>query len=181
MLRPKQNVCHSAEHTADSWKIYFFILISNFTEVCTHWQLVNISSENGMAPSRHQATARTNVDEHQWYHMASIGHSVLTGNTVLLAKYLLHNFYHMIFQNMKTHNSNTHNLKYLQHLKNVSFWFQRIVNPITILYIYLGSLGKFHPFNLYRYVSVKRTPGGHLNKKDGLTRYGDSHVKDKTS
>ena len=25
------------------------------------------------------------------------------------------------------------------------------------------------------------TPGGCLNKKDGLTRYGDSHVKDKTS
>ena len=24
-------------------------------------------------------------------------------------------------------------------------------------------------------------PGGCLNKKDGLTRYGDSHVKDKTS
>ena len=24
-------------------------------------------------------------------------------------------------------------------------------------------------------------PGGHLNNKDGLTRYGDSHVKDKTS
>ena len=24
-------------------------------------------------------------------------------------------------------------------------------------------------------------PGGHLNKKDGLTRYGNSHVKDKTS
>ena len=23
--------------------------------------------------------------------------------------------------------------------------------------------------------------GGRLNKKDGLTRYGDSHVKDKTS
>ena len=23
--------------------------------------------------------------------------------------------------------------------------------------------------------------GGHLNKKDGLTRYGNSHVKDKTS
>ena len=29
-------------------------------------------------------------------------------------------------------------------------------------------------FNNYR-------PGGRLNKKDGLTRYGDSHVKDKTS
>ena len=26
-----------------------------------------------------------------------------------------------------------------------------------------------------------RMPGGRLNKKDGLTRYGDSHVKDKTS
>ena len=24
-------------------------------------------------------------------------------------------------------------------------------------------------------------PGGRLNKKDGLTRYGDSYVKDKTS
>ena len=28
---------------------------------------------------------------------------------------------------------------------------------------------------------VMQTPGGRLNKKDGLTRYGDSHVKDKTS
>ena len=28
---------------------------------------------------------------------------------------------------------------------------------------------------------VKRGPGGRLNKKDGLTRYGDSHVKDKTA
>ena len=27
----------------------------------------------------------------------------------------------------------------------------------------------------------RNTPGGRLNKKDGLTRYGDSHVKDKTS
>ena len=26
-----------------------------------------------------------------------------------------------------------------------------------------------------------REAGGRLNKKDGLTRYGDSHVKDKTS
>ena len=29
--------------------------------------------------------------------------------------------------------------------------------------------------------SQKRELGGRLNKKDGLTRYGDSHVKDKTS
>ena len=28
---------------------------------------------------------------------------------------------------------------------------------------------------------ISKHPGGRLNKKDGLTRYGDSHVKDKTS
>ena len=28
---------------------------------------------------------------------------------------------------------------------------------------------------------VTSHPGDRLNKKDGLTRYGDSHVKDKTS
>ena len=28
---------------------------------------------------------------------------------------------------------------------------------------------------------LRRGPGGRLNKKDGPTRYGDSHVKDKTS
>ena len=27
----------------------------------------------------------------------------------------------------------------------------------------------------------RQSSGGRLNKKDGLTRYGDSHVKDKTS
>ena len=31
------------------------------------------------------------------------------------------------------------------------------------------------------YCKTVLTPGGRLNKKDGLTRYGDSHVKDKTS
>ena len=28
---------------------------------------------------------------------------------------------------------------------------------------------------------IKGGPGGRLNKKDSLTRYGNSHVKDKTS
>ena len=28
---------------------------------------------------------------------------------------------------------------------------------------------------------LQQYSGGRLNKKDGLTRYGDSHVKDKTS
>ena len=35
----------------------------------------------------------------------------------------------------------------------------------------------------YMYIQVKKvgSTGGRLNKKDGLTRYGNSHVKDKTS
>ena len=28
---------------------------------------------------------------------------------------------------------------------------------------------------------ISNVSGGRLNKKDGLTRYGDCHVKDKTS
>ena len=28
---------------------------------------------------------------------------------------------------------------------------------------------------------VRKSPGGRLNKKDRLSRYGDSHVKDKTA
>ena len=34
---------------------------------------------------------------------------------------------------------------------------------------------------MYINMATKRKPGGRLNKKDGLTRYGNSHVKDKTS
>ena len=30
-------------------------------------------------------------------------------------------------------------------------------------------------------ISMYKETGGRLNKKDGLTRYGNSHVKDKTS
>ena len=40
-----------------------------------------------------------------------------------------------------------------------------------------------HQFQLQKY-NIRFTiesPGGRLNKKDGLTRYGNSHVKDKTS
>ena len=36
-------------------------------------------------------------------------------------------------------------------------------------------------FNNYVCSASHMRPGGRLNKKDGLTRYGDSHVKDKTS
>ena len=33
----------------------------------------------------------------------------------------------------------------------------------------------------FQFIAPRKPPGGRLNKKDGLTRYGDSHVKDKTS
>ena len=33
----------------------------------------------------------------------------------------------------------------------------------------------------YEVKNTKKWSGGRLNKKDGLTRYGYSHVKDKTS
>ena len=35
--------------------------------------------------------------------------------------------------------------------------------------------------HIYHIVKPRLASGGRLNKKDGLTRYGDSHVKDKTS
>ena len=35
--------------------------------------------------------------------------------------------------------------------------------------------------NKERATRISVTPGGRLNKKDGLTKCGDSHVKDKTS
>ena len=38
-----------------------------------------------------------------------------------------------------------------------------------------------HDTLMSAYVENISQPGGRLNKKDGLTRYGNSHVKDKTS
>ena len=35
--------------------------------------------------------------------------------------------------------------------------------------------------NQFIEIELLNCAGGRLNKKDGLTRYGDSHVKDKTS
>ena len=35
--------------------------------------------------------------------------------------------------------------------------------------------------SVYTLPADNPAPGGRLNKKDGLTRYGDSHVKDKTA
>ena len=43
-----------------------------------------------------------------------------------------------------------------------------------------GGTGAYEPIYLQFFANPKQ-PGGRLNKKDGLTRYGDFHVKDKTS
>ena len=43
------------------------------------------------------------------------------------------------------------------------------------------SQSQIHKVNLHSVCLIYQLPGGRLNKKDGLTRYGDSHVKDKTS
>ena len=42
---------------------------------------------------------------------------------------------------------------------------------------------QMEPESIFKWVNLQlfSLTGGHLNKKDGLTRYGDSHVKDKTS
>ena len=37
------------------------------------------------------------------------------------------------------------------------------------------------PQKLWYGIETEQKAGGCLNKKDGLTRYGDSHIKDKTS
>ena len=43
------------------------------------------------------------------------------------------------------------------------------------------SMITYENVNLTKTWPRKHRAGGRLNKKDGLTRYGDSHVKDKTS
>ena len=45
----------------------------------------------------------------------------------------------------------------------------------------LASIREIVRFVLQIFFITEMKSGGRLNKKDGLTRYGDSHVKDKTS
>ena len=46
----------------------------------------------------------------------------------------------------------------------------------------MGSTLQYKGEIMFAYRGRQSLPsGGRLNKKDGLTRYGDSHVKDKTS
>ena len=47
--------------------------------------------------------------------------------------------------------------------------------------VYCEDLGNNWPrYNGTALYIRNKEPGGRLNKKDGLTKYGDSHVKDKT-
>ena len=51
-----------------------------------------------------------------------------------------------------------------------------VSNPVQHVYFITHET-----FSLNENFSFDGISGGRLNKKDGLTRYGDSHVKDKTS
>ena len=65
--------------------------------------------------------------------------------------------------------------------ENIHSWFIQIVVPNVVIanqQVWTDVWGK----NVVELVLVFGWwSGGRLNKKDGLTRYGDSHVKDKTS
>ena len=53
--------------------------------------------------------------------------------------------------------------------------------PLDICMAYTLYLGCIIFSKIYINTSELKQTGGRLNKKDGLTRYGNSHVKDKTS
>ena len=60
------------------------------------------------------------------------------------------------------------------HIKTIKIWESPFVYHIW---------SHQHGFKYWDVMLIgnKQEPGGRLNKKDGLTSYGDSHVKDKTS
>ena len=65
-------------------------------------------------------------------------------------------------------------IKYSDGENEISIWIVK-TDPVHVSLIvqYCKQMGSV---KWYEY-----KPGGRLNKKDGLTRYGNSHVKDKTS
>ena len=52
---------------------------------------------------------------------------------------------------------------------------------LTLIHIRGQDTLSSYNFSVSKLSWDKVETGGRLNKKDGLTRYGDSHVKDKTS
>ena len=70
--------------------------------------------------------------------------------------------------------------------ERVSIACRRVFGMVIWLLLFIRVTGSSIFYRVTRWgvclcVWCKIVPGGRLNKKDGLTRYGDSHVKDKTS
>ena len=63
-------------------------------------------------------------------------------------------------------------------LREASYLLEKNQSLTPILFV-TKPLDPLQPEN-HSY-NIANSPGGRLNKKDGLTRCGDSHVKDKTS
>ena len=77
-----------------------------------------------------------------------------------------------------TDDSGVHLASYISKIKP-SYWMQNwSISHGRQCILFARSVDSF--FNI-SFNNIKQRPGGRLNKKDGLTRYGDSHVKDKTS
>ena len=71
-----------------------------------------------------------------------------------------------------------HNLKSLMDKEILNF----LIGIVPADCLSLSKTGISADALITKYASSpSMEPGGRLNKKDGLTRYGDSHVKDKTS
>ena len=62
--------------------------------------------------------------------------------------------------------------------KNDYFQIWRLVCQMLV---FRAGTSNYTPQILGDVIICLTDTGGRLNKKDGLTRYGDSHVKDKTS
>ena len=93
------------------------------------------------------------------------------------------NYIHIFLRNVSTHPCC--NLSSYKVYPALTFWYGWIIichihNTWDITYAYPKKiLPIFSSLSLH--LNIWSSPGGRLNKKDGLTRYGDSHVKDKTS
>ena len=65
---------------------------------------------------------------------------------------------------------------FISSMDSISFHGGRLSHKESIMSDYNDNL--LHRMNI---IQNDHPTGGRLNKKDGLSRYGDSHVKDKTS
>ena len=63
-------------------------------------------------------------------------------------------------------------LPYFHYIKKFQYWW-KVAKSAQVAIIFQSLM--------HDVMKLLATSGGRLNKKDGLTRYGDSHVKDKTS